>query len=177
MAYTSGLVELVKEHCLLRGDFTLASGQRSDYYLDLRRLTLSQHVREVAWQVIWAIPGPAHVDAIGGPETGANQIVGGVLATIDLYKLRGFVVRKQEKSHGPAGLVVGSVKPGDRCVLVEDVTTTGGSLVRSVEAVRAFGCEVVHAVTIVDRLQGGQEALAAVGVPLVSLMTVRDLGV
>jgi orotate phosphoribosyltransferase len=114
-------------------------------------------------------------DAIGGPCVGADPIIGGYLATYARPGMRGFLVRQAEKDHGKSGLIIGSVKKGDRCIVVEDVTTTGGSLLTAIDAVEAFGCSVVMAITVVDRLQGADGALFTRSIPFESLVTIKDI--
>lgn len=114
-------------------------------------------------------------------KPGANQIVGAYLcyhrARRVFERKRGFVVRKAEKDHGKSGLIVGSVMSGDRVCLVEDVTTTGGSLLTAAERITEFGCKVALALTIVDRLEGAAEAFEKKQIPFKSILTIQDLGV
>jgi orotate phosphoribosyltransferase len=184
-------VELVKRFALEYGspthEFVLKSGARSHFYLDLRKLTLSPGNFFVSEMLDRELRDVRHsgigYHAIGGPETGANQIVGGYMAYLGdptpgfspKHICGGFVVRKAEKGHGKAGRIVGNLKPGDRAVLVEDVTTTGGSVLEAIEAVREFGAEVVAVITICDRQQGAQEAFRKAGVPFRSICTQEDL--
>jgi orotate phosphoribosyltransferase len=184
-------LKLVRKFALEYGspthEFTLKSGAKSHFYLDLRKLTLSPGNFFVAEMLDRELRDLRHsgigYHAIGGPETGANQIVGGYMAYLGdpqpgfntKHVCGGFVVRKAEKAHGKAGLIVGNLKPGDKAVLVEDVTTTGGSVLEAIEAVREFGAEVVAVVTICDRQQGAQEAFRKAGIPFRSICTQEDL--
>ena len=110
---------------------------------------------------------------------GADPIVGGVLAAAATQKieLQGFMVRKEAKGHGTQKFVEGPVQPGDKVVIVDDVVTTGGSAMQAVDRVEEFGCKVVHAIGIVDRLQGGAQAFEARGIPFSALLTVEDFGI
>ncbi len=173
--------KLVKGYALEYGTFTLKSGLTSHFYLDLRRLTLSTGLFEVCGMLHEEIVrSGVTYNAIGGPESGANQIVGGYQvyrSRIDRIpsNLHGFVVRKQEKDHGASGLIVGNLRPGDPAVLVEDVTTTGGSVVRAANLVREFGAHVVLVVSLVDRQQGAAETFEKAGLAFRSILTLDDL--
>ena len=176
------LIELLDQRALKRGDFTLASGKKSSYYLDGKQITLhAEGLRLVAEGMLAILDsevfGP--VDAVGGMSLGADPIVGGVLAAAAESRpdLVGFLVRKQPKDHGTQKYIEGPLGAGHRCVIVEDVVTTGGSSLQAIERVEAFGATVVGVITIVDRLQGGAAAFESAGYPLRSLATIRDFGI
>lgn len=187
------LIQLVKERCLELGDFTLASGAKSNFYLDLKKLTLSGagsrlisrmlHSRLVTFRSSYAYKWD--FDAIGGPVVGADPLVGAFLCfhdrehsgTKDYLELRGFLIRKEEKDHGKAGRIIGSVKPGDRCVMLEDVTTSGKSVLEAVQVMENFGCEVVQIISVVDRMAGAAELFAQAGKKFTPILTTADLGV
>jgi len=170
------LIQSIKDRCLEFGDFTLSSGKKSNFYIDLRRLMFSAGVSDVVCELEWHL---RHVpfDAIGGPALGAVPIIGAFLhnASFDRPLLRGFAVRSEKKDHGANDLVVGSVKKNDRVVIVEDVATTGGSLLRAVDAVQALGCRVAAAVAVLDRQEGAAEALLRRDTPFLALTTIRDI--
>jgi orotate phosphoribosyltransferase len=169
------LVRAVTEAGAIRqGQFTLSSGRTSNYYVDLRKVTLSPAVGMIAGRLVEIVGGLMY-DAIGGPMFGADPIVGACLA----FSLapRGFAVRKREKGHGLAGLVVGSAVPGDRGVIVEDVTTSGDSVMHAVGAAQAYGIEVVRVVAVLDRTGEVRPRLAALGIPFTALLTPRDFGI
>jgi orotate phosphoribosyltransferase len=173
------LIELFRQYALKFGDFTLASGQKSDYYLDGRLITLhAEGLRLIAQGVLDAL---AEIDfaAVGGMSIGADPIVGGVL-TVAAERgrpLLGFLVRKAAKEHGTKRAVEGPVQPGSNVVIVDDVITTGGSSLQAIDHVQELGCKVVGVVGVCDRLQGGTEAFAARGIPFRSLLTIRDFGI
>ena len=181
----SELIELIEEHSLQRGDFTLASGAKADYYVDCRKLTL--HPRGaliVGRMMLDRIKDRAEqmgtpINAVGGMAIGADPITASIvtLAGGESTDLRGFIVRKEAKEHGTGRQVEGPVSPGDRVVIVEDVITSGGSAIKAVAAARKFGLEVVYVLAILDRLAGGQEAFAAEGLDLHTLTTIRDFGI
>ncbi len=173
------LGELIRRHALKFGDFTLVSGKKSTYYLDGKQVTLSaEGLLQISYGLLELL-SDVEFSAFGGMSIGADPIVGGVLtaAATQQRPLRGFLVRKEAKGHGTRQFVEGPVEPGERVVIVDDVVTTGGSALLAAERLQEFGCQVVHAVGIVDRLQGGQEAFAARGIPLSTLFTVRDFGI
>ncbi|MCH2203449.1 MAG: orotate phosphoribosyltransferase [Fuerstiella sp.] len=173
------LMELIRERALQFGDFTLASGRKSAYYLDGKQVTLhAEGVLQISEGILDLLRGVDY-SGFGGMSIGADPIVGGVLATAATQniELHGFLVRREAKGHGTKKYVEGPVQPGDRVVIVDDVVTTGGSSIEAVERVEEFGCRVVHAIGIVDRLQGGREAFEARGIPFSALFTVQDFGI
>lgn len=175
------LIELVRQHALQTGTFTLASGKTASYYLDCRLITLHpQGANLIAAGMLELInqivPRPV---AVGGMAIGADPITASIV-TVEGARggsLRGFMVRKEAKDHGRGRQVEGPVAPGDRVVIVEDVITSGGSAIRAVQAAREFGLNVVGAFGIIDRLAGGEAAFAAEGLKLQTLLTIRDFGI
>ena len=117
--------------------------------------------------------------AVGGPALGAVPIVGAMCAIAHTQgrSLSGFIVRKEVKDHGMGNLVEGELQPGARVVVVEDTVTTGGELLRAIEAVRERGCEIALAMWIVDRGAGALQLLRDRGIPAEALYTLNDLGV
>jgi len=175
----SPLAQLVRERALKFGDFTLASGKKSTYYLDGKQVTLhSKGLRLVAEGMLDLLSG-TDFTAVGGMSIGADPIVGGVLTVAGErgVDLDGFLVRKEPKGHGTQRYIEGPVQPGAKVAIVEDVVTTGGSSIQAIERVREFGCEVVFVTAIVDRLQGGAAAFAEAGVPFEALFTIEDFGI
>jgi orotate phosphoribosyltransferase len=173
------LIDLIREHSLRVGEFTLASGKQAKYYLDCRKVTLHPEGANQIAAGILEMLGDSMPDAIGGMAIGADPITA---ATITLagqrgLPLRGFIVRKEAKQHGTGQDVEGPVQPGMSAVIVEDVVTTGGSSLQAIEKVEAFGIKVQEVITIVDRLAGGEEAFAKNGYKLRSLLTIRDFGI
>jgi orotate phosphoribosyltransferase len=172
-------MELVREHALEFGQFTLASGKQARFYLDCRKVTLhSEGARQVGEGILELLGDPLP-DAVGGMAIGADPISAAVI-TVAAYQdrpLRGFIVRKESKQHGQGRMVEGPVEPGERVVIVEDVVTTGGSSLRAIEHVEAFGLHVDGVIAIIDRLEGGAEAFAERGYKLRTLLTVADFGI
>lgn len=179
MAYDrSALIELVKEHALQFGDFTLASGKKASFYLDCRKLTLHPVGAGQIGAGMLELLSEDMPDAVGGMAIGADPITA---ATITLagqqdINLLGFIVRKEAKQHGTGRQVEGPVESGMRAVIVEDVVTSGGSALKAVDAVREFGLQVDTIMAVVDRLEGGREAIEAAGLKLKTLVTTKDLG-
>ena len=173
------LLELIQRDAFQTGEFTLASGQKSHYYIDGRLLTLSSDGAHVLAQVILAMIEGERIDAVGGMTMGADPIIGAVLAVADLQgrTLAGFICRKEQKQHGTGRLVEGNLRPGHRVLMVEDVVTTGGSTLRAMDAVEAVGGEVMRVIAMVDRLAGASEAFEKRGVRFTPIFTVKDLGV
>ncbi|MFN9234243.1 MAG: orotate phosphoribosyltransferase [Planctomyces sp.] len=173
------LMELIRERALKFGDFTLASGKKSPYYLDGKQVTLSaEGLLQISWGLLELLQG-IQFSGFGGMSIGADPIVGGVLvaAAAQNRPLQGFMVRKEAKGHGTQRFIEGPISPGDKVVIVDDVVTTGGSALQAVDRVQEFGCEVVHVVGIVDRLQGGEAAFKARGLSFSALLTIRDFGI
>ena len=172
------LIALVRELGLKFGDFTLASGKKASFYLDCRKVTLdSRGAVQVAHGML-ALLGDSWPDAVGGMAIGADPISAAIITVAGLQgrRLKGFIVRKEAKQHGTGKDVEGPVEPGQSCVIVEDVVTTGGSSLAAIEKVEAFGLKVRGVLAIIDRLEGGKEAFAARGYELRSLLTIRDFG-
>jgi orotate phosphoribosyltransferase len=175
------LVELLRRDALRLGSFTLASGRTSHYYVDGRKVTLSaEGAPLIAEAILNLLASESEIAAVGGLTLGADPIVGSILALAARRGrpgLRGFLVRKQAKSHGTASLVEGPLEPGSTVVIVDDVATTGGSSLQAVDAVEAHGCRVAMVVAVLDRLEGAAQAFAERGLPFRALLTIRDLGV
>ncbi len=180
------LQSLILENALKFGDFTLASGKKAKFYLDCRQITLdSVSVKLVGEGMLELLRndvanGGANMPkAVGGMAIGADPITAAVI-TVAAYEnvpLKGFMVRKESKSHGTQKFVEGPIEPGDHVVIVEDVVTTGGSSLLAIERVEAVGAVVDGVLAIIDRLEGGRENFEAKGYPLRTLFTVRDFGI
>lgn len=159
------LLELLKTHSLMFGDFTLASGRKSRYYFDSKKTTLlAEGAYLVARQVLAILrENGVRADAIGGMTLGADPIVCPVAALSHLEgpPLQAFIVRKEAKDHGTARRIEGAVAPGSRVVVVDDVVTTAGSTLSAIRAAEEAGLTVVAVVALVDREEGGTEKLAA----------------
>jgi orotate phosphoribosyltransferase len=160
--------------------FTLASGLSSPYYVDCRSLMAHPGSRHFVANLAYDALRPVELDCLGGLEIGAISIATSIsdfaFAAQPPHTWRTFVVRKQAKDHGLGKLIEGAVQPGDRAVVVDDVLTSGGSLLKAVAAARGAGLVVTHALVIVDRKeQDGRRTVEAEGLTLVSLLTIDDL--
>ena len=173
------LIELFLERALKFGDFTLASGKKSTYYLDGKQISLHSTGLRLVSQGLLELLGDVDFTAIGGMTIGADPIVGGVLvaAAESGHSLDGFLVRKEPKGHGTQRFVEGPVLPGAKVVVIDDVVTTGGSALQAVDRIVEFGCHVVCVVGIIDRKEGGAANFAAKGLPFRSLLTIEDFGI
>ena len=173
------LAQLIKQRALRFGDFTLASGQKSSYYIDGKQVSLNgEGLYLLANLILDSLP--AEVEAVGGMAIGADPIAGAVVAVAAAQgrKLDAFIVRKDRKERGTQQQVEGPLRPGVRVAVLEDVITTGGSTLRAIEALqREYDAEVVTVVAMVDRQQGGRANLAAAGFELTALFDVAELGV
>ena len=173
------LIELVREKALKFGEFTLASGKRTTYYLDGKQITLeSRGARLVAAGLLEQFGGDLP-DAVGGMAIGADPISAAVITTAAHrgQALKAFIVRKESKAHGTGNDIEGPVLSGQTAIVVEDVVTTGASSLKAIERVEDFGLTVKGVIAVVDRLEGGVEAFAARGYSLTTLLTIRDFGI
>jgi orotate phosphoribosyltransferase len=168
------LAAALREHAYLEGDFVLRSGRRSSYYLDKFRFETQPEVLRVLGERIASSARELEPDAtrLACPVLGAVVLA----ASASLASGLPFVIiRDQAKQYGTANRIEGVFEPGELVCLVEDVVTSGGAVVGAVEALREAGLEVRHAVCVVDREEGGADALARVGVRLEPLFRVSEL--
>lgn len=173
------LKELVQAKALKFGEFTLASGKTANYYLDCRKLTLDGEGANVIGESMLELIQPMAPDSVGGMAIGADPITAAIitLAWQRGISYNGFIVRKEAKEHGTGQSVEGPVTSGQSAVIVEDVTTSGGSSLKAVERARDFGLSVKAVVSIVDRLAGAEELFAKHDIQFHSLLTINDLGI
>ena len=174
----NALVTLIREQALRFGDFTLASGKKASFYLDCRKVTLDSRGAVLIAEGILDLLHNHLPDAVGGMAIGADPITAAVITVAGQRKLplKGFIVRKESKTHGTGRDVEGPGEPGDTAIIVEDTVTTGGSSLLAIEKAEAAGLKVQGVVAIVDRLEGGAQAFAQRGYRLQSLLTIRDFG-
>ncbi len=158
------LLQILVKNSLVWGKFTLASGRESDYYFDCKLTTYgSPRGRELACRIMYQrlLADQTQVDALGGLTLGAAPLVVGVSQLAWQYgrELPTFVVRKEPKPHGRQRLIEGPIEPGWKVAILDDVMTTGGSVLQTVKAVHDAGAEVARIIILVDREEGGAERL------------------
>jgi len=159
----------------LTGDFTLSSGKKSDTYLDCRMLTLGENLAVIIQMMTEVLDTRGYQPTrIGGMSSGADPIIAGFLMS-GWQGLRGFFTRKEQKAHGTLRLVEGHLSANDKVILVDDVATSGGSLLKAAKDVIQHGGNILCAITIVDREEGAKEALAELNIPLHSLITLKEV--
>ena len=173
------LLEILKKKAVLYGDFVLASGKTSSYYIDGRLVTLEPEGAYLMARLILDTLKDDSVDAVGGPTLGADPIVGATIAASYLAgrPLLGFIVRKAEKMHGTQKRIEGPLREGLRVAILEDVITTGNSVLEAIQEVERAGAKVVRVIPVVDRLKGARELLTSKGYAYTPLFTRRDLGI
>jgi orotate phosphoribosyltransferase len=179
MSKRDALITLLATRSAKRGTFTLASGRQSSLYIDARITTMSPDglaligplgvtaIRDAGWRA----------DAVGGLTLGADPIACAIAyasASTDV-PLRAFTVRKEPKAHGTGRLIEGAFQPGDAVVVIEDTITTGGSALRAIEGIRAGGGTIVGVLALVDREEGGREAIEGEGHRVISLALASEI--
>ncbi len=173
------LIRLLLERSFRLGDFVLASGRRSPFYVDARTTTTHAEGQAVIGRLGLALLRGAGLrpDAVGGLTMGADPVAYAIAHASWLAgdPVNAFTVRKEPKAHGTGKRVEGCFAAGDRVVVVEDVITTGGSALKAIEAVQAEGGTVLAVLALVDRQEGGREAIEAAGYPVHSLVQVSAL--
>jgi orotate phosphoribosyltransferase len=178
MTERAQLLSLVRELAVVHGRVTLSSGREADYYVDLRRITLSSLAAPLVGRQLLELTADLEFDAVGGLTMGADPIAAAMLhaAAARGRRLDAFVVRKEAKAHGLQRRVEGPDIAGRRVLVVEDTTTTGGSPLTALAAVREAGATPVAVATIADRDTGAGEKIEAEGVPYRFLYSLQDLG-
>jgi orotate phosphoribosyltransferase len=173
------LIEMLATRSARRGSFTLASGKQSSFYIDARLTTMSPEglsaigpvglsmLRERGWDA----------DSVGGLTLGADPVSYAIsyASADDSRPIRAFTVRKEAKGHGTGKLIEGPFAASDRVVVIEDVITTGGSALRAIEALRGAGARILGVLAVVDREEGGREAIEATGIPVASIARVSEI--
>jgi len=173
------LISSIRDLAVFHGDFTLTSGKKASYYVDLRRVSLDHRVAPLIGQVmVDLIAEVQDVAAVGGLTMGADPIASAVLHQgVALGRsYDAFVVRKEPKDHGRGRQVEGPDLQGKRVVVLEDTSTTGGSPLAAARALEAVGAEIAAVAVVVDRATGAREAIEAAGYPYLAAISLADLG-
>ncbi|WP_347346287.1 orotate phosphoribosyltransferase [Microbacterium sp.] len=173
------LISLITDEAVFHGDFTLASGKKATYYVDMRKLTLDHRAAPAIGRIMLdLIRDQGDIAAVGGLTLGADPIANAVLheSVRAGTPLDAFVVRKEPKDHGRGRQIEGAELEGKRVVVVEDTSTTGQSPLKAVAALRAAGAIPVAVATIVDRKTGAQAAVEAEGLTWLAAIDLDDLG-
>jgi len=176
MSAKDELIAELRRHALIVGEVTLTSGATAQYYVDAKRAILRPDGFGALAELVAAYARQWEATAVGGLTMGADAPACAALA--GGAEVKAFFVRKQTKEHGLQRLIEGPpLAPGERCLIVEDVVTTGGSTIQAIEAVQAAGHDVVGVVTVLDRLAGGAEAIARASrnAPYQALATIDDV--
>ena len=170
------LLTQIKDKAVVHGRVVLSSGKEADYYVDLRRVTLDGEASPLVGSVLLDLTADLDYDAVGGLTLGADPVATAMLhaAAARGQRLDSFVVRKSEKQHGLQRRIEGPDVAGRRVLAVEDTSTTGGSVMTAVDALREAGAEVVAVVVIVDR--GARTAIEEAGLPYLAAYEPSDLG-
>src|SRR5437773_2345991 len=176
MSAKSRLVDELRTHALVIGTVTLTSGRTAEYYVDAKRAVLLPAGFRALGELVAEKARAWDATAVGGLTMGADPVACSALAAG--ADVKAFFVRKEGKQHGLQRRIEGPLlEPGDRCLIVEDVVTTGGSTLQAIEAVRDAGHPIAGIVTVLDRLAGGAERIrdAADGAPYEPLATIDDI--
>lgn len=171
------LAALVRELAVVHGRVTLSSGMEADYYVDLRRATLHHRAAPLIGRLMRVLTADWEFESVGGLTLGADPVATAMLhmAAVDGIALDAFVVRKEAKQHGMQRQIEGPDIVGRRVLVVEDTSTTGGSPIAAVRALREAGAEVVGVATVVDRETGAQAAIEAEGLAYRAILGLADL--
>jgi orotate phosphoribosyltransferase len=170
------LLQAIKDRAVVHGDFVLSSGQRATWYIDLRRVLLDGRAAPLAGRVMLAATADLSYDAVGGLTLGADPVAAAMMhaAAAAGRKLDAFVVRKEGKAHGLQRRIEGPDVAGRRVLAVEDTSTTGGSVLTAVEALREAGAQVVGVAVMVER--GARNRVTGLGLPFRAAFELSDLG-
>jgi len=174
------LLTLLRDIAYEKGEVTLASGKVSDFYIDCRKVSLHSEGLVLCGEALYQLYQKLEleIDGVGGPTLGADPLIAAFSAAAyhDGAPMHAFIVRKEPKGHGKGKMVEGksNLPDGARVLLLEDVVTTGGSTVRTIHACREEGLDVCMVFSLVDRCEGGREAIESTGVPFHPLFDRND---
>jgi orotate phosphoribosyltransferase len=169
---------ILLEKSVVRGrEFTLASGKTSDFYVDARVTTLDAEGAALCGRIFFQMLADCQIDAVGGYSIGADPIVAAIAVISHQEKrpLPAFIIRKEEKSHGTRKMIEGNFRSGMRVALFDDVITSGGSIIKGARQVEAEGGTVEVVMAVLDREEGGREAIEGHGYRFQPIFTKKDL--
>lgn len=171
------LRQLYLDRAISFGTFTLASGKTSNYYINSKKVLFHSEAVALLGEMLYQATQDLPIVGIGGLEVGAIPMAAAAAMRYHQHgrTIEGFFVRKEAKGHGSKQRIEGEIKPGDHVAVIDDVLTTGGSVVQAIEEVEKLGCIVDRVVCVVDRLQGAREALAKYDYR--PLFTIKDFGI
>lgn len=173
------LIEYISAEAVFHGDFTLTSGKKATYYVDMRKVSLDHRVAPLIGRVMLdLIRDIPDVSAVGGMTMGADPVAAAILhqGAAAGCSYDAFVVRKEPKDHGRGKQVEGPDLAGKRVIVLEDTSTTGGSPLKAVEALKKVGAEIAAVAVVVDRDTGAREVIEAAGYPYFAAIGLKDLG-
>lgn len=171
------LFAIIKRDAFFLGEFTLSSGKKSNYYLDCRRAALTGEGAYYTARIFLDMVKGEKFDAIGGPTLGADPMIGalGAVSVEQGRPIKMFIIRKEPKGHGRGQMIEGpELAEGKQVVLIDDVATTGKAFIHSLDVLEKIGVKAVKCLCIVDRGEGGKEAVEARGCKLFSIFTAND---
>ena len=170
------LLEIIKRDALTKGDFTLASGKKSSYYIDMKKAILKPEGAYLSARAVLEML-PEDISAVGGVPLGAVPVVSAMVALsfVEKRQVDGFLIRKQAKGYGTNKCIEGEVTVGSKVALIEDVVTTGGSVVSAAEKIREYGLEVVKIIALVDREEGGAELIRSSGFDFDPVFSIHEI--
>ncbi|KPJ60812.1 MAG: hypothetical protein AMJ46_04945 [Latescibacteria bacterium DG_63] len=168
---------LIRKHCLSFGDFVLSSGKRSNYYLDVRKITTLPEGAYLLAKILLTMLEEGKIQALGGPTIGADPIAGAV-AAVSFSEGRGlptFMVRRDVKAHGTARKIEGNLSKNWKVAIIDDVITTAGSILSAARAAEEMGCVVDRILAVVDREEGGAAEIERAGYRFDSIFKVSEI--
>lgn len=172
----SRLFAVLRDRCYQKGSFTLSSGDKSDYYFDIKMIEMSSEGVALIGKVIYERTQALEVNAIGGLEIGAVPLTAAAVYEYHCQRrlMEGFVVRQEAKKHGTKKLIEGKLVSGSKVVIVDDVVTRGTSVLAAIQAVRKWECQPVLVLVLVDRLQGARKLIEEQGIRYEAVFTIGD---
>lgn len=172
------LAGILRSKSILKGSFKLSSGKQSSYYIDARLTTLDPEGSSLIGKIFLdEIIKDENINSVGGPTLGADPIVGSVISQSweRNRPIKGFIVRKEEKKHGTGKVIEGNLTEGDEVAIVEDVVSTGGSVLKAIKIVESIGIKVKKVLVIVDREEGAEDKFNNSGYGFYSIFKISEL--